>query len=247
MPLTFKIEKANWSAPSNIVAFNSTRHGGVSKPPFNNLNLGAHVNDCPKAVANNRNLISNAYLDSKKPLWLNQTHSTKVIVDEEHQDNIEADAIVSRQAGKVLVVMTADCLPILLCNQQGTEVAAIHAGWRSLANGIINTTLARMKSPPNSLMAWLGPCISQAYFEVGPEVVNAFANIDSNFMTGFQYQTNSQKYHACLPTLASNQLIAAGVSQLNQNKHCTFKNKQDYFSYRREKNTGRMGSFIYIK
>lgn len=231
---------------TKILSFNTTRQGGFSQSPYASLNLGDHVFDAREAVIQNRKHIANQCKFTREPLWLNQTHSSIVIDSEQHHPGIEADAIISRTPSQPLVIMTADCLPILLCNQQATEIAAIHAGWKSLSNGIIRHTLERMHSSPQDIIAWLGPCISQTHFEVGLEVRDAFAAIDNNFQAGFAPHPDPNKTKACLHTLASNQFKTLGVSKIYRSDLCTYQNQELFFSYRREKITGRMGAFISI-
>lgn len=240
------IIKANWHAPKHILAFCTTRQGGISQAPFDSLNLGAHVGDKKLDVEHNRQTISQAYQLPCQPLWLKQTHSTKAINSTEYVPNIEADAIISQTNNQVLAVMTADCLPILLCNQQGNEVAAIHAGWKGLSLGILRRTVEQMQSSNNTLLAWLGPCISQTHFEVGAEVFDAFAKIDPNYQCAFYFNKQTQKYYANLQQLAINQLKTLNIRYYWQAPYCTYQDKERFFSYRRQKITGRMCSFISI-
>jgi YfiH family protein len=149
------MQKPEWSIPSHVKALYTTSLGGVSETPFDSLNLAQHVGDDPVRVLRNREILLSLPLPSN-PCWLQQTHSTTVVTLEFEQ-NREADAAITRQADTVAVVMTADCLPILLCNHSGTEVAAVHAGWRGLLDGIVQATINKMQSPANELMAWIGP------------------------------------------------------------------------------------------
>ncbi|MDE2309330.1 MAG: peptidoglycan editing factor PgeF, partial [Betaproteobacteria bacterium] len=162
----------DWPAPKNVRAMQTTRHGGVSAAPYASLNLGDHVGDAPLAVARNRMLLEP--LLPSEPVWLKQVHGTAV-VDAGHTTCWpEGDACVSSHSGAVCVVMTADCLPVLLCDAQGSVVGAAHAGWRGLCDGIIESTVRAMNVPPQTLMAWLGPAIGPSAFEVGEEVRAAF-------------------------------------------------------------------------
>lgn len=238
---------AKWPAPAHIKAFTTTRLGGFSKDCYSSLNLGAHVEDQQLIVTQNRNVIADKYHFSEDPLWLTQNHGTNVIYANDYTQDTIADAIISPNLDidSPLVIMTADCLPILLCNERGTEFAAIHAGWRSLANGIVQNTVAGLMSPTDKFFAWLGPCISQKYFEVGEDVYNTFAKIDPNYLSAFESGKKPFKFLACLKTLACNQLKQLGVNQVFQSNECTYSNPKLYFSYRRDGITGRMGTFIY--
>lgn len=237
----------SWSAPNNITAYSTTRHGGISLAPFNSLNLGMHVNDNPAHVEVNRQTIQTSLKAPSPPLWLNQTHSTIVINANEHKPHIEADAIISTQSNQCLVIMTADCLPIIMCSKDGKKVAAIHAGWKGLCQGIVKKTFKQLNIPASDCLVWLGPCISQKNFEIGDEVIDAFKDIDPKYHKGFYRHPSSNKAHACLKTLALNQLNCLGIFDCQKNLTCTYDNKHDFFSYRREGITGRMATFIWIE
>ena len=174
--------EVDWPAPDNVLAYSTCRKGGFSQQPYDSLNLGLHVGDKPQTVRANRALLPM----TKSMVWLNQTHSAICTqLSQAHQDSgqvMDADASFSLEKNLVCAVMSADCLPILLCNQQGTCVAAIHGGWRGLANGIIENTLKQLPCAPDQLMAWLGPAISQQNFEVGMEVKRAFPGQDRAFI-----------------------------------------------------------------
>ena len=165
----------NWPAPANVRALQTTRQGGVSVAPYDSLNLGSHVGDAPLAVARNRILL-NTLLPSE-PVWLEQVHGTAVASADAASCRTRADACIARQRAAVCVVMTADCLPVLLCDQQGSVVGAAHAGWRGLCDGVLEATVKAMEAAPQNLMAWLGPAISQQAFEVGAEGRDAFIAI----------------------------------------------------------------------
>ncbi len=242
-----KVLEPNWQVPHNIKSFITSRAGGVSLKPFDSLNLGLHVNDNSTLVNQNRQIVSEIIDIKSPPLWLNQTHSTDAITSSKHYDGINADAIITTNIKQPLVIMTADCLPILLTNTAGTEVAAIHAGWLGLSQGIIKNTVNKMLSKEQDLIVWLGPCISQKYFEVGLKVKTAFQKIDTKANNGFTFNKQTKKYHACLHTLAINQLERLNIKNYYQTKLCTYANDDLFFSYRRQKITGRMGTFIWLE
>jgi len=233
----------DWPAPKNVKALQSTRRGGVSLPPYESLNLGDHVGDNPLLVARNRQQFSAIF--PSEPVWLKQVHSTTVINAAQAACVPTADASFSRQADAVCVVMTADCLPILLCDQDGTVVAAAHAGWRGLCDGVIETTVATMKVPGEYLMAWLGPAISQAAFEVGDEVRAAFMAHDPQAKLAFS-PTADGKWMADIYWLACQRLQALGITQIYGGNLCTYQDKERFFSYRRDGVTGRMATFIWL-
>ncbi len=238
--------KPNWPAPSHIQAFSSTRHHGISLPPFDSLNLGAHVGDNLINVAHNRQLIQNFLKLEKSPLWLNQVHGSHVIKSQRYTHNCNADAIVSAQPQTPLIIMTADCLPILLCDKQGSSIAAIHAGWKSLHLGIITNTIEQLNIKSEDCLAWLGPCISQTHFEIGHEVKDKFCLQNETHENAFAFNQNTQKYHGCLKTIAKNELQTLGIEACYQTNLCTYENTNDFFSYRRQAITGRMATFIWM-
>ena len=220
----------------------TTKQGGFSAAPFKSLNLGDHVNDLPLNVAKNRQLLSQ-YLPSE-PLWLKQTHGITV-ANHTISCTPQADASVSFERGEVCVVMTADCLPILLCDTNGTVVAAVHAGWRGLCDGVIETAVSAMNVPANTVMAWLGPAIGPQSFEVGAEVHAMFVEKDSQ--AGVAFKANGEKYLADIYQLARMRLNKLGVSQIYGGEYCTVMNEELFFSYRRDGVTGRMGAFIWLE
>lgn len=235
---------ANWPAPSNVKALVTTRQSGFSHPPFDSNNFGLHVGDNPIDVLANRKALNATLQLPSEPIWLDQQHTNHCIIVEQDSNRL-ADAAITCQQNRPLVIMTADCLPILLCNQQGNEIAAIHAGWRGLVNGIIENTLAKMQSPASQLIAWIGPAICSSCFEVGQEVLEAYQKQYSFVSSSFQ--SKGDKWLANLPELAENVLKLSGVFSVFQSKLCTFEQKNKFFSYRRESQTGRMVSLIWFK
>lgn len=235
-----------WPAPANVKAVCSTRAGGCSAGPYQSLNLGGHVGDSAQAVSHNRQLFQAMAAMPDQPVWLNQTHSTRCItLLSTTPDNVDADASFSRQPGLVCTVMTADCLPILICNRAGTEIAAVHAGWRGLCDGIIENTL-QLFSQPADCMAWLGPAISQAAFEVGDEVRQAFINQDPAAAVAF-IAGSEGKWLGDLYMLARQRLANFGVSAIYGGNYCTYSQRSEFFSYRRDGQTGRMASAIWLE
>ncbi|MFA5826166.1 MAG: peptidoglycan editing factor PgeF [Gallionellaceae bacterium] len=234
----------DWPAPANVRSLQTTRCGGVSVAPYDSFNLGDHVGDATQAVARNRHLL--AALMPSEPVWLQQVHGTVVADADNAACLIQADASVARHRGSVCVVMTADCLPILLCDEDGTVVGAAHAGWKGLAASVIETTVQAMGVAPHKLMAWFGPAISQRAFEVGEEVRAEFiahhAQAAEAFLPGV-----GGKWLADIYLLARQRLNALGVSRIYGGEHCTYNDPASFFSYRRDGVTGRMGSFIWLE
>lgn len=229
-----KTKLANWPAPKNISALSTTRL-------FNNLAL--HVGDDEQQVLQNRQALRQ-YLDlPSEPFWLNQTHSTTcVLADKEAQTN--ADAAISRSKQHPLVILTADCLPITLCTLQGNEIAAIHAGWKGLCEGVIESTLDKMESPAEDLLAWIGPSICQSCYEIGEEVYRAFTNKHPSSAAAFQ--AKNKKYLANLAKIAEIILYSRGVKAVYQSDLCTFELEEEFYSYRREGQTGRIATLIWF-
>jgi polyphenol oxidase len=236
----------NWPAPQHVRALQTTRLGGVSSAPYNSLNFGLHVNDNPMHVAQNRQLLSE-FLPSE-PVWLNQVHGTQVVDAANTTCVPEADASFATKKNVVCVTMTADCLPVLLCDSAGTCVAAVHAGWRSLCDGVIEATLKQMPAKSQDIMAWLGPAIGPNAFEVGAEVRAQFMAKDAQAETAFK--AHGDKYLGNLYQIATQRLNALGVMQIYGGGHdkdwCTFTDKENFFSFRRDGVTGRMATLIWL-
>jgi hypothetical protein len=232
-----------WPAPPNVRALQTTRQGGVSVAPYDSLNLGSHVGDNPLAVARNR-IQLNTLLPSE-PVWLEQVHGTAVASADAASCRTRADACIARQRSAVCVVMTADCLPVLLCDEAGTVVGAAHAGWRGLCDGVIEATVLAMDAAPQDLMAWLGPAISQQAFEVGEEVRDAFVAAQPQAASAF-VPGQPGKWFADIYALARLRLNALGITRIYGGDHCTYAECDEFFSYRRDGMTGRMGTFIWL-
>lgn len=234
-----------WLAPARVRALQSTRRGGVSLAPYDSLNLGAHVGDQAVAVAANRARL--AALLPAPPLWLEQIHGVAVVDADSAQACGVAvgDAAVARRPGVVCTVMTADCLPVLLCDRAGTVVAAAHAGWRGLCAGVLEATVAAMRVPPREVIAWLGPAIGRDAFEVGDEVRSAFVARDAAAAAAFR-RGRPDRWLADIWQLASQRLAAAGVGAVAGGGLCTFADRERFFSYRRDGATGRMATCIWL-
>jgi YfiH family protein len=241
----------NWEVPSDIGAFSTTRQGGASAAPYDDgaggggLNLGSHVGDRLQDVERNRSLLSRHI--PALPIWLSQVHGTRVVDASDAVCGEEADAIVATQAGLVCAVQTADCLPVLLCDRSGRVVGAAHAGWRGLVGGVLENTVAKMRAAgANELIAWLGPAIGPARFEVGSDVFAAFADRDARAASAFHtIPGRAGKYWADIYTLARLRLQSAGVTHISGGDMCTV-SEQRFYSYRRDGVTGRMASLIWI-
>jgi YfiH family protein len=252
--MTSSIQLLQWGSPQQIKTMITNRHGGFSQPPFDSLNLGSHVGDDPTTVQKNREALK--VVLPNEPIWLNQVHGTQVIDADcrnDWSDVPSADASVTSTPGKVLAIMTADCLPVLLASSDGKVVGAAHAGWRGLAAGVIEQTVALMRikqtqqaQTQSDIIAYLGPAIGPHAFEVGSEVRDIFMVQNPASAACFEQLKENGKYLADIYGLATLRLNALGVEQIQGGDECTLQNP-DYFSYRRDQQTGRMGSFIWIE
>jgi len=234
-----------WPAPRNIRALITTRDGGVSAGPYASFNLGLQTGDDPQAVAQNRARLRG--LLPQDPKWLKQVHGTAVVDADTLTTTPDADASVARLPGTVCAIMIADCMPVLLCDERGTLVAATHAGWRGLAGGVIENTVERLVAAgaaTENLLAYLGPAIGPSAFEVGADVYSAFVARDPLAALAFRPR-DSGKWLACLFTLAQQALRRAGVSRVHGGGLCTYSDSRRFFSYRRDKTTGRMAALIW--
>lgn len=251
------IIEPSWEAPARVRSLCTTRQGGVSQGPYASLNLAEHVGDDLDLVAANRRLLRQALALPGEPFWLTQVHGREVQLLESgdasgHQSlTCEADAAVTTEPGGVCVVMSADCLPILLCNACGTAVAAVHAGWRGLLVGVIEAAVQRLReldsqASEHRLMAWLGPAIGPDAFEVGSEVYQQFCERDAGAAAAFKPGANG-RYMADLYDLARQRLAASGVQDISGGAFCTWSDPERFFSYRRDGRTGRMASMIWIE
>ena len=232
----------DWPAPANVRACVTTRAGGASQPPFDSLNLGDHVEDDLQAVTENRRLLVER-LDCQ-PAWLKQVHSPDVVQADPAQVPT-ADASWSATPGIACTVLTADCLPALFCDRAGTRVAAAHAGWRGLANGVLENTLDALAVEPSEILVWLGPAIGPGAFEVGPEVREAFVSQNAEAERAFSSSRNAGKFMADIYALARIRLAARGVTAVYGGGLCTVSDAR-FFSYRRAARTGRFASLVWL-
>lgn len=236
----------NWNAPKQIQAFTTVRNGGVSQAPFDSFNLGSHVNDNLADVMKNRELLVEKFQLPQMPLFLNQTHSTKVIRLPYAGTDLEADAVYTNQPNQVCLIMTADCLPALFVSQDGKEIAAAHAGWRGLCDGVLEATVAEFECEPAQISVWLGPAIGPNAFQVGNEVIEQFCAFDPNAEEAFiEDGSTSGKFLGNLYQIAKQRLNKLGIVNIFGGDHCTYTEKEHFFSYRRDKQTGRMASLIW--
>ncbi|MDH5185366.1 MAG: peptidoglycan editing factor PgeF [Gammaproteobacteria bacterium] len=237
----------DWPAPANVHAASTTRQGGVSLPPYRAFNLASHVGDEEQAVQQNRRQLREALQLPTEPVWLEQVHGIDVI--EARGLNNTADASITTETGAVCTVMTADCLPVLICDRNGRGVAAAHAGWRGLAGGIIEATAKRLcqqlDCQPDELMVWLGPAIGPQAFEVGNDVRDSFINIDADAERAF-VANRPEHWMADIYQLARQALQRIGVDAIYGGEWCTYNEEGSFFSFRREPTTGRMASLIWL-
>ena len=254
-----------WPAPPNVRAVCTTRNAGVSRPPYDSLNLGSHVGDDASAVAHNRAVLKQVL--GVKPVFLNQVHGTDMLaLAHDTPDGATADGAITRERGLACTIMVADCLPVLLCDVQGTQVAAVHAGWRGLAGvgaspgglGVLEQVLKQFRplalvdpaQAATEVIAWLGPCIGPTAFEVGAEVVEAFTLTDPQAQQCFSPQPGG-KWLADLQALARQRLAALGVTRVFGNDGsapwCTVSNPSRFFSHRRDRVSGRLAACIWLE
>jgi YfiH family protein len=237
----------DWPAPDNVRAVTSTRRGGVSRTPYDSLNLADHVGDSAAAVLANRQRLQQQLQLPAEPLWLDQVHGEGVVdAAASSGKRPSADASYSRQTGAVCAVMTADCLPVLICERNGSCVAAAHAGWRGLASGVLEATVTALDVDPQRLLVWLGPAIGPTAFEVGAEVREAFVKTHNNAAAAFVSQSNG-RWLADLYHLARIRLQAAGIKAVYGGDFCTFTDREHFYSFRRDRVTGRMASLIWLQ
>lgn len=236
-----------WPQPATVRSCATTRQGGVSLPPYDSLNLGSHVGDDPHSVdANRLRLLDLAALPSA-PHWLEQVHGTHVVrltPSTPYSPVLVADAAYTNQRGVVCAAMTADCLPVLFSSRAGDEVAAAHAGWRGLCAGVLEKTVAEFSSQSSEIIAWLGPAIGPQQFEVGAEVREAFISVDPQACAAFQPRGN--KFLADIYLLARLRLNSCGVTHIYGGEYCTVTDSTKFYSYRRDVNTGRLASLIWL-
>lgn len=236
----------DWPAPATVAAVVTTRAGGVSAAPFDTMNLGFHVGDDPVAVARNRALLLAALGLRGHPQWLNQVHGTRVERARADSGELEADAAWTDEPGVACAIMTADCLPVLFCTRDGSRVAAAHAGWRGLLNGVLENTLAALNAEPPEVLAWMGPAIGPDAFEIGAEVREAFLDHGDDRGAFRPHPEHDGKWLGDLYRLAAERLRVAGTGHVSGGGWCTHGDAGRFFSYRRDGRTGRMASLVWI-
>jgi len=238
-----------WPVPEGVRAAFTLRSGGVSAPPFESLNLGAHVGDEAAAVAENRRRMCTQLCLPTEPAWIEQVHGTGVLdLDRSPQapaPGAAADAVIARRAGRVCAVQVADCLPVLFAACEGSVVGAAHAGWRGLAAGVLEATVAALGVEPGRLLAWLGPAIGREHFEVGDEVRTAFVGRDSRAALAFAGNRRG-RWQCDLVALARQRLAALGVTAVFGGTWCTYADAARFFSYRRDGRCGRMAALVWL-
>jgi YfiH family protein len=235
----------DWPAPARVRALTTTRVGGASRAPYDSLNLGDHVGDDPEAVRQNRARLRETSALPAEPVWLKQVHGVRVIDAATNPAGTEADGAWTDRPGVVCAVLTADCLPIFLCDRKGTKVALLHAGWRGLAGGVIESGLRVLNAPPEALLAWLGPAIGPDSYEVGDDVRRAFPDDDPGASEAFR-PAGAGRWFADVYALARRQLRQRGVCAVYGGERCTLRERGTFYSFRRDGTTGRMASLIWL-
>jgi YfiH family protein len=234
-----------WPAPPGVRVISTLRQGGSSVGPYASMNLASHVGDAAASVEANRRLLRRAAQLPAEPMWLEQVHGTEVVVHDGRSDVPRADAAITRGRGRVCAVMTADCLPVVLADRAGSRVAVAHAGWRGLAQGVVEATVRAMRCPPADLIAWLGPAIGQQAFEVGAEVRDAFV-ARSEKLAGCFAGNERGRFQADLYGIATAVLAEAGVTAVHGGGWCTASDPSRFFSFRRDGTTGRMATLAWL-
>ncbi len=250
IPARLRWQTPDWPAPASIGAMVTTRLDGYSAPPYDSLNLGTHVGDKASSVARNRRLLRNAVPDLKRLQWLHQVHGTRaitVVAGNKPLRRRQADAGCVMQPGDGIAVLTADCLPVLICSRDGRIAAAAHAGWRGLVQGVLENTVSATGCRGSELMAWLGPAIGPCCFEIGDEVKAAFMAAAATADGFVPVPGKPGKSLMDIYAVARQRLLAVGVSDVHGGGQCTVCDHRHFYSYRRDGVTGRMASLIYLK
>ncbi|MGR8919737.1 MAG: peptidoglycan editing factor PgeF [Gammaproteobacteria bacterium] len=234
----------DWPAPPGVAGCFTTRTGGVSRPPYDDLNLALHVGDAAAAVTENRRRLCRAAGLAHEPVWLEQVHGARVQRLGPGIAVAPADAAITRQPGVACAVLVADCVPVLLAARDGTEVAAVHAGWRGLEAGVIAAAVAAFAVPAGALVAWLGPCIGPEAYAVGAELEQRLVAADPGAATCFRHVDGGRRLD--LAGLARRQLEHAGVGHVSAAGRCVYREEATFFSYRRDGRSGRMAALVWI-
>jgi len=239
--------KANWPAPTRIHAGTTSRRFGYSQAPFDSMNLALRVGDATNCVLQNRSKLIQTLNLPNEPCWLNQTHSNKVVTVSADTGEISADGAYTIHPDVVCAVLTADCVPLLICNKQGTEIAAVHLGWRGLCGNIIDNAIQRFTDERSDLLVWIGPHIGPESYEVGDEVRdNCVKNLAKEAQITFT-PSRSGHWYADLENMVRIELLKHGISEVFTSHKCTFRDTKEYYSYRRESITGRIASLIWME
>lgn len=237
----------NWPAPERVRAIATTRRGGISEGAYTSCNMALHVGDQPQHVLSNRAQVAKYAQLPSQPVWLKQVHGNRVVVidDLKCSENIEADAAVSFVPGKVCVILTADCFPLLFCDQAARCVAAAHIGWRGLASGLIEKTVATINGDAGDLLVWIGAGISACHFQIGSSVRDLLLGRNSAFALAI-LPNNTGQWTADLPQMIAIQLRLCGVERIFGGHDCTYSDPKRFYSYRYHQTTGRMASMIWL-
>ena len=243
-PESVQILRPEWPVPPTVRAAFTLRQGGVSRVPYDSLNVGARVGDEPAAVAENRRRLRVQLHLPSEPAWIEQVHGIGVLDLDGSAVTVAADAVFTRRTGAICAVQVADCLPVLMSARDGSAVAAAHAGWRGLAAGVLEATVKKLGVEPRQLIAWLGPAIGQGHFEVGGEVRQAFLAHDGGAAGAFAPNA-AGRWQCDLAALARRRLAALGVGAIFGGDWCTYADASRFFSYRRDGRCGRMAALIW--
>ncbi|OGT77699.1 MAG: hypothetical protein A3I78_08870 [Gammaproteobacteria bacterium RIFCSPLOWO2_02_FULL_56_15] len=237
---------ADWPAPTCVRAGSTTSLSDISPDSSMDFNLAMHTGDNPGRVSANRSYLQNMLNLPAAPIWLRQVHGSRIITAGKDATGDEADGCYSDQRGHVCAVLTADCIPLMLCNREGSEIAAVHAGWRGLCNGVIENALGCFRSTPTEILAWVGPHICSRHYEVGSEVLNRCKEVyGAKAHTAF-IATRPDHWQADLGKLAEMALSGCGITAMYSSGHCTFARTDLLYSYRRNREGGRFASLIWI-
>ena len=236
--------KADWPAPNHVKAGTSIRIGGYSKPPYDEFNLSLNVGDSPAKVKKNRTELLTHLGINSEPIWLEQEHKKRILSVDEIPIDVKADGSYTTKKNRVCVVTTADCVPILFSNNEGTKVAAIHAGWKGICTGIIESTI-KIFDYPESTYVWIGPCIGKKYYEIGEDVYSSFLKYSDSLGKSFKKNDN-RKWSCSLNNIAKTLLKKSRIEKIYDCGLCTYELNDLFFSYRRDGDTGRMASMIWI-